>query len=291
MQHILVLTGRPGALDHNIMGKVAHVLGHGVHWLDPGTACEIPVDGEVDRRLRDIRAALAEYSVDANVIPIEGRRKRLLIADMDSTIIACECIDELADAAGLMDKVAAITERAMRGELVFEDSLRERVALLMGLPVVALEQVYRERVRLNPGARALVQTMNAAGAITALVSGGFTFFTEKVAADAGFAVQCANKLLIDGERLTGFVAEPILGRAAKRDALIELAGGNGLSLDQTMAVGDGSNDLSMIEAAGYGVAYRAKPILKAAAHAQLDHSDLTALLYLQGYRADELVTD
>ena len=245
----------------------------------------------VDSFRAQVEADLEGVPIDWAVQPAEGRRKRLLIADMDSTIINVECLDELADFAGLKPHIAAITERAMRGELEFETALRERVALLRGLPVGALQQAYDERVRLNPGARTLVRTMAAHGARCVLVSGGFGFFTSRVARAAGFAADRANTLLEADGKLTGEVAEPILGREAKLKALLGEAEGLGLALRDTLAVGDGANDLSMIEVAGLGVAYRAKPIVAAQADAKVDHADLTALLYFQGYRADEFVTD
>jgi phosphoserine phosphatase len=210
---------------------------------------------------------------------------------MDSTIINVECLDELADFAGLKAEIAAITERAMRGELAFEGALRERVGMLKGLATQALQQAYDERVRLNPGARTLVRTMAANGARCVLVSGGFTFFTGRVAAAAGFHANRANTLIEADGRLAGLVGEPILGREAKLAALLEEAKALGLPLAGTLAVGDGANDLAMIEAAGLGVAYRAKPIVAAQADAKIDHADLTALLYFQGYRAAEFVRD
>ncbi len=210
---------------------------------------------------------------------------------MDSTIIGCECIDELADMVGLKDKVSAITERAMRGEIDFAAALRERVAMLKGLPLADLARCYDERVRLNPGARTLVRTMRAGGAECFLVSGGFTVFTARVAEAAGFTANRANILLDDGETLTGRVADPILGREAKLQALEEEAARLGLALSQTLAVGDGANDLMMIEAAGLGVAYRAKPVVSAQADARIDHADLTALLYFQGYSFEDFAAD
>ena len=223
--------------------------------------------------------------------PAIGRRKRLLIADMDSTIINVECIDELADIAGVKARVSEITERAMRGELDFEAALRERVAMLKGLPLVDLQRAYDERVQLNPGARTLVRTMTVHGAKAFLVSGGFSFFTRRVAEAAGFDANRANTLIEAGDVLAGTVGEPILGREAKLAALQEEAANLGVPLSATLAVGDGANDLAMIEAAGLGVAYRAKPIVAAQAHAKVDHTDLTSLLYFQGYRASEFVTD
>lgn len=235
--------------------------------------------------------ALANWPVDVCAQPWNGRRKRLLVADMDSTIIGCECIDELADFAGVKAQVSQITERAMRGELDFEGALRERVAMLKGLPLGDLQRAYDERVRLNAGARTLVRTMSTNGGRAVLVSGGFTFFTSRVAQAAGFAANRANTLHEAGDVLAGTVGEPILGREAKLAALQEEAAAMGISLAETLAVGDGANDLAMIEAAGLGVAYRAKPIVAAQADAKVDKADLTALLYFQGYRADEFVTD
>jgi phosphoserine phosphatase len=238
-----------------------------------------------------LQELLADLPLDYCVQPVEGRRKRLLIADMDSTIINVECLDELADFAGVKDQVSAITERAMRGELEFEGALRERVAMLKGLGLDALQQAYDERVRLNPGARTLVRTMAAKGARCLLVSGGFTFFTGRVAEAAGFHTNRANTLDEADGALVGTVGEPILGREAKLAALKEEAAGLDIPLSATLAIGDGANDLAMIEAAGVGVAYRAKPIVAAQADAKVDHADLTALLYFQGYRPDEFVTD
>ncbi|WP_340110162.1 phosphoserine phosphatase SerB [Pikeienuella sp. HZG-20] len=233
----------------------------------------------------EVRGALAGAPVDVNALPAAGRRKRLLISDMDSTIIPIECIDEIADHAGIGPRVAAITERAMRGDLDFEAALKERVGLLRGFPEAELQAVYDERVTLTPGAEALVGAMNAAGALTALVSGGFDFFTARVAAAAGFARHQANRLIVVDGRLTGEVAEPILGRDAKRAALRACAAERGLSLADALALGDGANDLDMIAAAGLGVAWRAKPAVAAAADARLDYADLTAVLRLQGVAA------
>ena len=242
-------------------------------------------------RPQRIAEALAGLPVDYCIQPAEGRRKRLLIADMDSTIINVECLDELADFAGLKAEISAITERAMRGELAFEGALRERIGMLKGLQTTALQKTYDQRVRLNPGARTLVRTMAANGARCALVSGGFTFFTGKVAEAAGFHSHRANTLIEADGKLTGQVGEPILGKEAKLAALREGAAALDIPLSATLAVGDGANDLAMIEAAGLGVAYRAKPIVAAQAAAKVDHADLTALLYFQGYSADEFDTD
>jgi phosphoserine phosphatase len=251
-------------------------------------AADIFVDAPdlTDLRLR-AGFGLAGANVDFCVQPAEGRRKRLLVADMDSTIIGCECLDELADFAGLKAEIAAITERAMAGELPFEAALIERVGRLAGLDLAALQQTYDERVRLNPGAATLARTMAANGARCVLVSGGFDFFTSRVAAAAGFAAHRGNRLIDDGARLTGEVGRPILGREAKLAALHEEAAALGVDLAETVAVGDGANDLAMIEAAGLGVAYRAKPIVAARADAGVNHTDLASLLYFQGYGADE----
>jgi len=225
--------------------------------------------------------------VDWCLQPEAGRKKRLLIADMDSTIINVECLDELADFAGKKAEISAITERAMRGELEFEGALRERVGMLKGLSSGALQECYDARVRLNPGAAVTVKTMAANGARCLLVSGGFTFFTDRVAAAAGFHANRANSFNFDGEVMSGTVGEPILGKQAKLDALLEETTALGVTPFDALAVGDGANDLAMIEAAGLGVAYRAKPVVAAQADARVDHSDLTALLYFQGYRASE----
>lgn len=247
-------------------------------WIYPS------VDGELRQ---EAAAAVAELPVDWALIPVAARRKKLLVADMDSTIINVECLDELADFAGLKAEISEITERAMRGELAFEPALRARVAKLKGLALGALQRTYDERVRLNPGAATLVRTMAAHGARCVLVSGGFTFFTTRVAEAAGFHAQRANVLLDDGATLSGAVQEPILGRAAKLEALREEASALRISLDETMALGDGANDLDMIKASGLGVAYRAKPIVAAEAHAKIDYTSLEAALFFQGYRRAE----
>ena len=234
------------------------------------------------------KTVVGDAPVDLCIQPWEGRRKKLLVADMDSTIIGVECLDELADFAGVKAEVSAITERAMRGEIGFEGALRERVGMLKGLPLTALEQCYAERVRHNPGARTMIATMAAHGARCVLVSGGFTFFTSRVAKEAGFHDERANTLIDDGAgALTGAVGLPILGREAKLTALNEEAAALGVTPAQAIAIGDGANDLAMIEAAGLGVAYRAKPLVAAQADAKIDHADLTALLYFQGYRAEQ----
>ena len=259
------------------------------HWLSDGRALDIPFDHDPAQVLERARHHFRNQPVDVNVVPSDNRRKKLIIADMDSTIINCECLDELADMAGLKAKVSAITEKAMRGELDFAAALRERVAMLKGLSLGALERVYAERIRLNPGARTLVATMRKHGAHTLLVSGGFSYFTSRIAKDAGFEAEQANILIDDGAALTGAVREPILAREAKLAALEKATRLLNLSASDALAVGDGANDLAMIEHAGMGVAYHAKPIVAGAAGARIDHGDLTALLYLQGYSDDEIV--
>jgi phosphoserine phosphatase len=281
----------------NVIGKGADPalfagLGSGAATiLSPGHAFDLPVVGIAALiAARDIAADLfPQGALDINLVKTERRRKKLLVADMDSTIITVECLDELADMAGLKPQIAAITERAMRGELEFEAALKERVRMLRGLSLEALERTYAERVRLNPGAKPLLATMRANGAYTMLVSGGFGYFTQRVAQAAGFHVDRGNTLLDDGMLLTGEVALPILGREAKLTALEEGAAAHGLDVSDALAVGDGANDLAMIQRAGLGVAYHAKPVVAEAAGAAIQHNDLTALLYLQGYSDDEIV--
>ena len=289
MDQVLVLTSAGPLSDER--AEAARLAASAVAAVAPAPrrlasdCVEMPFGGPREAVLEAVRAALAGSPVDANAVPAAGRRKRLLICDMDSTIIPVECIDEIADFAGVKARVSDITERAMRGELDFEEALRERVGLLKGLPEAVLQQVYDERVSLNPGAAEMVLAMNAGGALTALVSGGFTFFTERVAAAAGFQRNQANTLLAAGGALTGEPGTPILGKQAKLDALNRLVAEIGAAPEDAVAVGDGANDLAMIGAAGLGVAYRAKPAVAAAADARLDHSDLTAVLRLQGIAA------
>jgi phosphoserine phosphatase len=270
------------AADAKVVGR--HVLGDRAVDLAVEAA-----DGALASLRQVVDEAVRHFPLDSCVQLWAGRKKRLLVADMDSTIIGCECLDELADFAGVKDKVAAITERAMRGELEFEAALRERVAMIKGLPLTVLERCFAERVALNPGARTLVRTMAADGARCVLVSGGFTFFAAKVAEAAGFHEARANWLKVEDGALAGEVGEPILGREAKLQALREDSAALGIDLSQTLALGDGANDLAMIEAAGLGVAYRAKPLVAAQADARVDRCDLTAVLYFQGYREDEFV--
>jgi phosphoserine phosphatase len=257
-------------------------------WLAPGIACDIAVDAADSAAAETAaRRALDGAPVDLALQPAAGRRRRLLVADMESSIIRNEMLDELAEFAGIRDRIADITRRAMNGELDFAAALRERVGLLKGLDAVILEQA-AARIELMPGAAALVGTMRAHGAYTALVSGGFRVFTRRVAEALGFDEDNANVLEIAAGKLAGTVAEPILGRDAKLATLKRLAASRGLALADTLGVGDGANDLDMLKAAGLGVAFHAKPVVAAAARVRVDHGDLTALLYLQGYRAGEI---
>ncbi|PPQ25747.1 phosphoserine phosphatase SerB [Rhodopila globiformis] len=255
--------------------------------LSPGEAVDIPLSTPPGPE--QLEAALEGRPIDAITVKTRARQKALLLADMDSTIVTGETLDELADFAGLGAQIAAITRRAMNGELDFKEALRERVSMLKGLKIDALEKAW-ERIHVTPGARELVATMRARGALTALVSGGFSFFTGKVAAQLGFEVHRSNVLLDDGAALIGTVREPILDRDAKLSALHELAAQRGLKLSATLAVGDGANDLDMIRDAGLGVAFHAKPIVAQAARTRVDHADLRALLFAQGYPASIFVT-
>jgi len=257
-------------------------------WLAPDVAAEFQVE-TVPANRWDVWADLQEMGVDLVVQPTVGRRKMMLLADMDSTMIQQECIDELAAQAGIGERVAKITARAMNGELDFEESLRERVGLLKGLDSAIIETVLTERITLMPGGKRLLATTKASGAYAALVSGGFTAFTELVAKKLGFDEHRANTLIIKDGKLTGEVEQPILGRDAKVSALQEITARLGLTADQVMAVGDGANDLGMLELAGAGVALHAKPSVSAQCDIRINHGDLTALLYIQGYSADEFV--
>jgi phosphoserine phosphatase len=291
MTHVATLIG-PNALDALKNARVVLPRAGELTPLGPDAA-DIPFtpdDGMNQRALADALRAALPAGIDIVVQPAAHRRKGLFLADMDSTMIQQECIDELADYVGLKAHVAAITERAMRGDIAFEPALRERVALLEGLPVSVIEEVLRDRIKLTPGARTLIATMRANGARTCMVSGGFTHFTGRIAAMIGFDQNRANSLtVVDGHKLAGTVAEPIFGRDGKRAALIELRSELGLAQADTMAIGDGANDLDMILEAGLGVAYHAKPKVAAEAPARIDHGDLTALLYVQGYRREEFV--
>ena len=269
----------------------AAVNATGLYWLADRIACDIPLPTGLSAEDADaaLRATLDGAPVDVVVQAQDRRRKKILIADMDSTMIQQECIDELAEEAGLRDHVAAITARAMNGEIAFEPALRERVALLKGLSLQVIDKVIATRITLTPGGPELVRTMRKHGAYTALVSGGFTSFTHRIAEMIGFNEDRANLLLDDGAQLTGVVAEPILGREAKVERLEAIADRLGLSTEDAIAVGDGANDLGMIQLAGTGVALHAKPAVAAQAKVRIDHGDLTALLYIQGYRKADFV--
>ncbi len=294
----LVCNPETEALDDDLIDEAMHRLlesaGDGEvmrRTLADGVAEDFLVDEEMPRAAAETALSdlICDGPIDLIVQPAAQRRKRLLVADMDSTIIGQECIDELADFAGLKSEISAITERAMRGELDFDAALIERVGMLKGLSESVLDECFRSRITLNPGARTLVETMNRMGATTVLVSGGFTFFVERIAGLAGFQHHQANELLTEGGALTGKVKMPILGREAKEAALRQFANAGSIPLNETLAVGDGANDLDMIAAAGLGVAFHAKPKVAAAADASIMHADLTALLYAQGIARDEFV--
>jgi len=263
----------------------------GLYWLADGVACDIALrDGtDISAAEHIIRSILADRPVDLVIQQAETRRKTLLIADMDSTMIGQECIDELAAEVGLKDHVAAITARAMNGEIAFEPALRERVSLLKGLPISVADDVIAKRITLTPGGKTLIATMKARGGYSALVSGGFTVFTRRIAETLGFDENRANILLESDGILSGLVAEPILGKQAKVDALEEITARLGITLEDAIAVGDGANDLGMLQVAGSGVALHAKPSVSAQAKMRIDHGDLTALLYIQGYRKSDFV--
>jgi phosphoserine phosphatase len=291
MPHILTLIAARNATTL-LPGTIARVRdavqGKAAITLSQEEAVDIPCPNRPD--MDKVRAALENMAIDALSIPNRGRRKALLVADMDSTIVTSETLDEIAAYAGLKEKVAAITMRSMNGEIDFQDALRERVALLKGLDLSALEATWT-KTELTPGAKTLVATMRAHNAMTALVSGGFTYFTSRVATLCGFDEHRANTLLDDGTALTGEVGEPILDRDAKLSALQDFAAARGVKLGATLAVGDGANDLSMIQAAGMGVAFHAKPFVSAASRYRIEHADLRALLFAQGYEAARFVED
>jgi phosphoserine phosphatase len=282
------------ALDSTVLDGARAILpsAGSAQWLFDEVAADIPFgDGSEDIAAiaHRLRAAREDLPIDIVVQPVVGRRKKLFLADMDSTMIGQECIDELADSAGLKAHVAAITERAMRGEIAFEPALRERVALLKGLSVDVVDKVIKERITLTPGGRELVATMRAHGGWTCLISGGFTLFTKAIAAKIGFQENRGNELIVRDGKLTGEVKEPILGRAAKLATLTELRESFDLDNIDTLVVGDGANDLGMIAEAGLGVAFHAKPAVASTAAVRVDYGDLTALLYAQGYRREEFV--
>jgi phosphoserine phosphatase len=285
MNQVVVLIAAPAdaALNSSIAEAARAALGATrVTWLAPGIAAEI----ETDRDISLARAAVADAPIDVCAVPIAHRRKKLLVADLESTLIENEFLDDIAAKAKLGPKIAEITRRAMAGELDFAGALRARVAMLKGLEASLLDEVYAG-TRIMPGARTLIQTMRRHGATTAIVSGGFRTFVDRVQGLLGADYAAANRLLFEGTRLTGFAAEPIFDRQSKLATLKELSRARGIPIEETMAVGDGANDLEMVKAAGLGVAFRAKPVLAEAAHVAIRHGDLTALLYLQGYRKSE----
>ena len=288
MRNVLVLISNPAKsrLDEAHVRQAIGALGAsdaavGVpDWLAPGIACDLPFEGHA--------AEISLPGIDAVVVPALLRRKKLLVADMESTIIENEMLDELAEFLGLRDRIAGITARAMNGEIDFASALKERVGLLKGLPVARLDEAAK-RIRYTPGGATLVATMKKHGAFCALVSGGFTFFTSKVRKTLGFDLDAANVLRHDGQKLTGEVEPPILGKEAKLATLDRLCVERQTSVGEAMTVGDGANDLPMLKAAGLGVAFHAKPAVAAAVSAHIVHGDLTALLYLQGYRRSDFI--
>jgi phosphoserine phosphatase len=296
MAYVAILIANPAApaVDAALLARIADALPHAgaAHWLNSGIAADIPfarADAPLAGITARLRAVIGERPVDVAVLPEAFRRKKLLLADMDSTMIEQECIDELAAFVGLKGEVSAITARAMRGEIAFEPALRERVALLKGLPLTVVDEIIAKHITLMPGGRTLVATMKANGAYTALVSGGFSVFTGPIGRMIGFDEDRSNILEVEEGKLAGLVRDPILGKEAKQERLIALRTERGLRLEETMAVGDGANDLAMLGEAGLGVALHAKPAVAAAADVRIDHGDLTALLYLQGYRAADFV--
>jgi phosphoserine phosphatase len=272
------------------VGEIRSALGAAEpDWLAPGRACDLLLrDGDAATAETEARQAIGEAAIDVLLQPATGRRKRVFVADLESTIIENEMLDELADFVGLRAHVAEITRRAMNGELDFAAALAERVALLKGLPVSVLDEA-ATHIRLMPGARALLATLRTAGVRTALVSGGFTVFANRIGAELGFEHVVANRLDIADGRIVGTVAAPILTRETKRDTLVQLARRHGVPLTATLAIGDGANDLPMLDAAGLGIAFHAKPAVAAASRWRLDHADLTGVLFAQGYRQEEIV--
>ena len=300
MSHVLSLISNPTKpeLSPGLTQQVKNLLpdswtASGDTWLAPGIAweCSLSTTDKTspETLCNQLRTAMMGTPIDINILPATERRKRLLLADMDSTIIEQECLDEIAAFAGVKDKIAAITARAMAGELDFESALKERVSYLKDLPETVLDEVIREHITLAPGAQTLVQTMNASAATTILVSGGFTYFTARIADACGFAHHFGNTLIIDNGALTGNVGTPILGKQAKQQTLRRFRSDAGLDASQTLAIGDGANDKDMIVEAGLGIAIHGKPVLRHAAHAAIDHGDLTAVLYLQGYAQADFI--
>ena len=296
--HVLTLIGAPGTsalTDSMVEGLGRQLAGAGADcgrpvWLAPGEACDLSFEGVAPERATQVaEVALGAAPIDFFTQAQEGRRKTILLADMESTIIAEEMLDELAEAAQLGPRIAEITARVMAGELDFEASLTERVSLLAGLPASLLDQL-GSAMTLNPGALTLVRTLSANGCYCALVSGGFDIFTERVRARCGFDESRANRLIVEDGEISGRVAKPILGRQEKRQALDHISTSRGLTAQDVCAVGDGANDLDMLEAAGLGVAYRAKPLLRRRMRPLIDHGDLTAILYLQGYHRRDFIT-
>jgi phosphoserine phosphatase len=287
MDSVLVLIAAPGsgAIAAGVVDRLSELGGGEPHWLCPGEAAEVPVFARLSEFLADIRF----LPIDTAVVSTDSRRKRLFIADMDSTMIRQECIDELGRAAGVGERIKAITASAMRGELDFEEALAARVKLLAGLDAAVIERILRERITLMPGGPTLIATMKAHGARTALVSGGFRQFAAAIAARLRFDEYRANELVVEDGRLTGEVGRPILGETAKRDALVNICGRLGLDTADALAVGDGANDVAMLAEAGMGVALHAKPHVQAASLIRINHGDLSALLYLQGYRRSQFV--
>lgn len=286
---IVSLIAKPGQLDPALVDNLRNAWGGGMAvWLSPNEAAEFPVATQPDN-FDQVRGDLADQ-VDMNMVPAENRRKRMLLADMDSTMIQQECIDELAEEAGVGDRVKDITARAMNGELDFDGALTERVALLKNLPEDTIDQVMQTRITLMPGGPALLATMKASDGYAALVSGGFTAFTARVSVLVGFDENRANTLITKDGKLTGEVGHPILGREAKVQALEEITTRLGIDEADVIAVGDGANDLGMLTRAGMGVALHAKPSVQAQCRLRINHGDLTALLYLQGYAKADFVS-
>jgi phosphoserine phosphatase len=285
MDSVLVVIAAPGsgAIDQRVVDIIRDGGGSSLNWLSPGDALEVEAFPNVHETIPELR----KHPVDVATVSIHNRRKRLLVADMDSTMIHQECIDELGIVAGVGERIAEITRRAMRGELDFEAALRERVGLLKGMDVSVIAELLQNRITYMEGGRTLLSTMKSHGAHTALISGGFTAFTSHVAATLGFHENHANTLIAEKGKLTGEVKTPILGQQAKVDGLRRLATERGLETSDTIAVGDGANDLAMLSEAGLGVALHAKPHVQESSLIRINRGDLTALLYLQGYRKDQ----